>query len=157
MQDAFSRRSCGMDRSGVPMISEKRLAESSSRSTVFDLVSAAQSGAHASANANVKEIQRMDLAYYKRGAKWAKSHASFAVYVFGRSLGYEGLRDAGGQLVEGNDLVERRVAHDAGDEGGMHGVPGALGDDVTEEGTAQQGEVTDEIERLVAAALVGGT
>ena len=58
-----------MERSGVPIISEKRLAESSSRSTVFVLVSAAQSGAHASANANVKEIQRMDLAYYKRGAK----------------------------------------------------------------------------------------
>ena len=73
---AFSSRSCGIDRSGVPMISEKRLAESSSRSAVFVLLSAAQSGAHASANASVKEIQRMDLAYYRRGAKWAKSHAS---------------------------------------------------------------------------------
>src|SRR5437660_11484756 len=69
MQDAFSRRSCGMERSGVPIISDKRLDEASRRSTVFVSVAAAQSGAHASANPSVKEIQRMDLAYYKRGAK----------------------------------------------------------------------------------------
>src|SRR5450759_4333453 len=34
-QFAFSRSTCGIDRSGVLMISEKRLAESSNRSAVF--------------------------------------------------------------------------------------------------------------------------
>ena len=37
-----------------------------------------------------------------------------------------GLGRAGGELVEGDDLVEGGVGHDARHQGGVHGVAGAL-------------------------------
>src|ERR1039458_8871681 len=44
-------------------------------------------------------------------------------------LRYQGLRYAAGQLVEREDLVDRRVGHDARHQRGVHGVSGPLGDD----------------------------
>src|ERR1039457_2724760 len=73
-----------------------------------------------------------------------------------KSLRHERVGDAGRQSIERDDFVKRSIAHDAGHQGGVHGMSRALGDDVAEEGTAQQGEVADEIQRLVAAALVRG-
>ena len=47
------------------------------------------------------------------------------------------------------------VAEEAGDEGGVHGVSSALGDDMAEDVVAGESEVTDEVEDLVAGELVG--
>ena len=63
--------------------------------------------------------------------------------------------DLVGKLVEADEFVEGGVGHDFGDKGDVHGVSGALGDDVTEEGLADEGEVADQVEGFVAAALVG--
>ena len=62
--------------------------------------------------------------------------------------------NARSQLVEAEDLVQGRVRHDFCDERSVHGMPCALGDHMTEQGLADQGEVTDEIESLMAATLV---
>ena len=43
------------------------------------------------------------------------------------------------------------------DEGGVHGVAGALGDDAAPDATAGEGEVADEVEDFVANELVGET
>jgi len=63
-----------------------------------------------------------------------------------------GVRDffvAVGQLPGG------AVAEEALDEGGVHGMAGALGDDAAPDAAAGQGEVADEVEDLVADELVG--
>lgn len=65
--------------------------------------------------------------------------------------------DSGGELVKTQNLIERGVGHDLGDQGNVHGVSGAFGDDVAEEGPADEGEVADEVEGFVAAGLVGET
>jgi signal transduction histidine kinase len=44
----------------------------------------------------------------------------------------EGVDNLGGKLVEGQDFIQTRVRHDAGDQGGMHGVASAFGDHVTQ-------------------------
>ena len=44
--------------------------------------------------------------------------------------------DAGSELVEAEDLVQGRVRHDFGDQGGVHGVAGALSNNLAEEGFA---------------------
>jgi len=55
---------------------------------------------------------------------------------------------------ECDELPGGAVAQQARDEGGVHGVSGALGDDVAEDVVAGQGEVADEVEDLVARELV---
>src|SRR5213079_2472221 len=50
--------------------------------------------------------------------------------------------------------VEARVRHDLRHQGCMHGMTSTFGDNVTEQWTANQGEITDEIQNLVAAALI---
>ena len=57
-------------------------------------------------------------------------------------------------MVEGEDFVERRVGHDAGHQRGVHGVASAFGDDVAQQGPAEQGQIANQVERLVASALV---
>ena len=52
---------------------------------------------------------------------------------------------------------ERWIGEKARDELGVKGVAGALGDDEAAERTADEREVADEIERLVAAEFVGET
>ena len=60
-----------------------------------------------------------------------------------------------GNLVMGNDFVEGGIRHDLVDQREVHGVSGFFGDDVTEKRLADQRQVADEVERLVAAAFVG--
>src|ERR1700684_533150 len=48
----------------------------------------------------------------------------------------------------------RAVAEQAGDEGGVHGVSGAVGDNVAENLPAEQGQIADEVENLVAHKFV---
>ena len=62
---------------------------------------------------------------------------------------------AGSHLVMGNDFVDGGIRHDLVDQREVHGVAGFFGDHVTEKWLADQGEVADEIQRLVAAAFVG--
>lgn len=49
------------------------------------------------------------------------------------------------------------VAQDAGDQGGVHGVTGAIGYDPSQDGTAEQCQVADKIEDFVPHELVGKT
>ena len=53
-----------------------------------------------------------------------------------------------------HELPGGAVAEEAGDERGMHGVSGALGDDMAEDVMAGEGEVADEVENLVADEFV---
>src|SRR5258708_2947764 len=62
--------------------------------------------------------------------------------------------DAGSELVEGQDLVQAGVGHNARHQRGVHGVAGALGDHVTEQGLSDQRQVPDQVESLVPAALI---
>ena len=64
------------------------------------------------------------------------------------------MRDARGQLVETDHFIERRIGHDTRYQCGVHGVPGALGDHVPEQWPADQGQIADQIQRLVPAALI---
>ena len=53
-----------------------------------------------------------------------------------------------------DELPGRAVAEQARDQGGVHGVSGALGDDVAEDVVAGEGEVADEVEDLVADEFI---
>ena len=53
-----------------------------------------------------------------------------------------------------DELPGGAVAEEAGDQRGVHGVSGALGDDVAEDVMAGEGEVADEVEDLVADELI---
>jgi len=63
--------------------------------------------------------------------------------------------DAVDELIEMDHLIESRIAHDLRDEGYVHGVAGALGRDLTEDGAADEGEVADEVEDFVTNGLIG--
>src|SRR5690242_6662609 len=59
-----------------------------------------------------------------------------------------------GHLVMGNDFVNGGIRHDLVDQREVHGVAGFFGDHVTEERLADEGQIANEVERLVAAALI---
>jgi len=60
----------------------------------------------------------------------------------------------GGGFVEGDFFPIGIVAQNAGDDSGVHGVSGAVGFDVAEDALAEEGEVADEVEDLVADEFV---
>jgi hypothetical protein len=69
--------------------------------------------------------------------------------------GHEHWGGGGAQVCERDERAGGAVAEQAGDEGGVHGVAGALGDDAAEDLVAGEGEVADEVEYFVADELVG--
>ena len=79
-----------------------------------------------------------DRAFACRGARVAGRSAQRADFQLRNpasqraALRHQRLSHARGELVEGDDLVERGVGHDAGHQGGVHGVAGALGNDVAQ-------------------------
>ena len=58
-------------------------------------------------------------------------------------------------FVAVGELPGGAVAEEALDEGGVHGVAGAFGDDAAPDAAAGEGEVADEVEDFVADELVG--
>jgi len=77
-------------------------------------------------------------------AGWEIEVAGFACGFGGRS----GQRDVG-------KFPGRAIFEQPGNEGGVHGVAGADGDDVAFEAAAGEGEIADEVEDFVADELVG--
>ena len=67
----------------------------------------------------------------------------------------ESISSAAG-AVDGNagQLPCRAVLQQARDQRGVHGVAGALGDDVTLDAAAGEGQIADQVEHLVAHVLV---
>ena len=64
------------------------------------------------------------------------------------------MRRASRQLIEAQDLVERRIGHDARHQRSVHGVSGTFGDHVAEQRLSDQRKIADQIQRFMAAALV---
>src|SRR5579884_3701571 len=77
-----------------------------------------------------------------------------AVRRFGR-LRNKRVSHACGHLVEAETFVEAAIRHDLRHQRRVHGVPGALGDDVAQQRTADERKVADQVQRLVTAAFVG--
>src|SRR5579883_2329754 len=99
MQCDLSRRSWGIDLSGVPMISESMTAASSNRSVTFCLSSLEKAGAQTSAAAaSVNEIHRMALSY--RGQRHRELR-----YIFGCNTLERCLTNAGRAHLKGDSLV----------------------------------------------------
>src|SRR5215475_4517882 len=86
---------------------------------------------------------------------WASSAGATSSAAANRMrLGYQRLRDSRGELIEGDDFVERGIAHDSGNQSGMHSMTGTLRDDIAEQRAAEQRQIADQVQRLVAAALI---
>jgi len=66
----------------------------------------------------------------------------------------EALSESGLSLTKGDELPGGAVLQESGNERGMHGVSGALGDNVAEDVMAGESEVSDEVEDLVADELI---
>ena len=64
------------------------------------------------------------------------------------------MRDARRQLVEAQNFVKGRVLHDAIHQREMHRVAGFFRDHVAQQRLADQRQIADQIQRLVAAAFV---
>src|SRR5262245_16874616 len=103
MQADLSSKFCGIALSGVSITSVKRLAESSSRSVVFDLSSAAGSGAQPSAIASVSVKIRIWV--YRSASTCGLRRVAFKI-VGAEAMGQGGFaRDAAGAHQLGQGLL----------------------------------------------------
>jgi hypothetical protein len=79
------------------------------------------------------------------------SESGFGVCLGGFVWSFFGGFEAVGKFPGG------AIAEEFLDEGGVHGVAGALGDDAAPDAAAGEGQIADEVEDLVADELVGET
>ena len=74
-----------------------------------------------------------------------------------KESGDESMHDAGRELIETENLVQRGIRHDLGDECGMHRMSGPLSDYMPEQRSADQGKIAYQIENLMPAAFIRET